>query len=94
MALYVTIYMSLMGKEGLKEAATISYDGAHYLCDKLIATGKARLVYDKPFFNEFLVDIDGKGRILRPCRRERLCARSESGAEWSAHCRYGATDQG
>lgn len=60
MALYVTIYMSLMGKEGLKEAATISYDGAHYLCDKLIATGKARLVYDKPFFNEFLVDIDGR----------------------------------
>ncbi len=60
MALYVTIYMSLMGKEGLKEAAKISYDGAHYLCDKLIATGKARLVYDKPFFNEFLVDIDGR----------------------------------
>lgn len=60
MALYVTIYMSLMGKEGLKEAATISYDGAHYLCDKFIATGKARLVYDKPFFNEFLVDIDGR----------------------------------
>ena len=60
MALYVTIYMSLMGKEGLKEAATISYDGAHYLCDKLIATGKAWLVYDKPFFNEFLVDIDGR----------------------------------
>lgn len=60
MALYVTIYMSLMGKEGLKEAATISYDGAHYLCDKLIATGKARLVYGKPFFNEFLVDIDGR----------------------------------
>ncbi|MDD6853475.1 MAG: aminomethyl-transferring glycine dehydrogenase subunit GcvPA [Prevotella sp.] len=60
MALYVTIYMSLMGKEGLKEAATISYDGAHYLCDKLIATGKARLVYDNPFFNEFLVDIDGR----------------------------------
>ncbi|WP_288917544.1 aminomethyl-transferring glycine dehydrogenase subunit GcvPA [uncultured Prevotella sp.] len=60
MALYVTIYMSLMGKEGLKEAAMISYDGAHYLCDKLIATGKARLVYDKPFFNEFLVDIDGR----------------------------------
>lgn len=60
MALYVTINMSLMGKEGLKEAATISYDGAHYLCDKFIATGKARLVYDKPFFNEFLVDIDGR----------------------------------
>jgi len=55
MALFVTIYMSLMGKQGLKEAAELSYAGAHYLCDKLLATGHFSLVYDKPFFNEFLV---------------------------------------
>lgn len=60
MALYVTIYMSLMGKEGMKEAAQISYDGAHYLCDQLIGTGKAKLVYDKPFFNEFLVQVQNR----------------------------------
>jgi glycine dehydrogenase subunit 1 len=59
MALFVTIYMSLMGKQGLKEAAQLSYAGAHYLCDKLLATGKFHLVYDKPFFNEFLVRYDG-----------------------------------
>ena len=29
MALFVTIYMSLMGKQGLKEAAQLSYAGAH-----------------------------------------------------------------
>jgi glycine dehydrogenase subunit 1 len=58
MALFVTIYMSLMGKQGLKEAAELSYAGAHYLCDKLLATGKFHLVYDKPFFNEFLVRYD------------------------------------
>ena len=33
MALFVTIYMSLMGRQGLKEAAQLSYAGAHYLCD-------------------------------------------------------------
>ncbi len=60
MALYVTIYMSLMGKEGMKEAAQISYDGAHYLCNQLIGTGKAKLVYDKPFFNEFLVQVQNR----------------------------------
>lgn len=61
MALYVTIYMSLMGREGVKEAAQISFDGAHYLCEQLTATGKARLVYaDKPFFNEFYVSIDNR----------------------------------
>ena len=58
MALWVTIYMSLMGKQGLKEAAELSYAGAHYLCDKLLKTGKFHLVYDKPFFNEFLVRYD------------------------------------
>ena len=59
MALFVTIYMSLMGKQGLKEAAELSYAGAHYLYDKLLATGKFHLVYDQPFFNEFLVKYDG-----------------------------------
>jgi glycine dehydrogenase subunit 1 len=59
MALFVTIYMSLMGKQGLKEAAELSYAGAHYLCDKLLATGKFHLAYDKPFFNEFLVKYNG-----------------------------------
>ena len=58
MALYATIYMSIMGKEGVKEAAQISYDGAHYLCEQLLGTGKVKLVYDKPFFNEFLIQLE------------------------------------
>lgn len=48
-----------MGKEGLKEAATLSYSGAHYLCDQLKNTGHFKLAYDKPFFNEFCVKYDG-----------------------------------
>ena len=59
MALFVTIYCSLMGKQGLKEAAQLSYAGAHYLFDKLIETGRFHLGYDKPFFNEFYVKYDG-----------------------------------
>jgi len=59
MALFVTIYLSLMGREGLKEAARLSYAGAHYLCDKLVATGRFSLVYNQPFFNEFVVRYDG-----------------------------------
>ena len=64
MALFVTIYLSLMGKQGLKEAAQLSYAGAHYLCDQLLATGRFSLVYDKPFFNEFLVRYDGDAEAL------------------------------
>lgn len=59
MALFATVYMAVMGKEGIKEAALRSYQGAHYLCDQLVATGHFRLTYDKEFFNEFCVDYDG-----------------------------------
>ncbi len=64
MALFVTMYMSLMGRQGLKEAAELSYAGAHYLCDELLKTGRFTLVYDKPFFNEFLVSYDGDASML------------------------------
>ncbi|MBP5339876.1 MAG: aminomethyl-transferring glycine dehydrogenase subunit GcvPA [Prevotella sp.] len=59
MALFVTICLSLMGKQGIKEAAQLSYAGAHYLCGKLQETGRFHLAYDKPFFNEFYVKYDG-----------------------------------
>ena len=64
MALFVTIYMSLMGKQGLKEVAQLSYAGAHYLCDELLKTGRFSLVYDRPFFNEFYVRYDGDADTL------------------------------
>lgn len=53
MALYATIYVALMGKKGLVEVNKLSCDGAHYLCDKLIATGKFEMAFDKPFLKEF-----------------------------------------
>lgn len=59
MALFVTIYMSVMGKVGVKEAAQMSYDGAHYLHDALIATGLFSDKYERPFFNEFCVKYNG-----------------------------------
>ena len=64
MALHVTMYMALMGREGLREAAELSYGGAHYLCDELLKTGHFQLAYDKPFFNEFYVKYDGDSQAL------------------------------
>ena len=55
MALWVTIYMSVMGNKGLNEACSLSYSGAHYLAQQLVATGKCAMAHDKPFFNEFAV---------------------------------------
>lgn len=58
MALYATIYLALMGPEGLKEVNKLSCDGAHYLYDRLIATGRFHPVFDKPFLKEFVVRTD------------------------------------
>ena len=62
MALYVTIYLSLMGPQGMKEVNEKSYAGAHYLYEQLLKTGKFEPVFDKPFLKEFvlkpLVDLD------------------------------------
>lgn len=58
MALYATIYLSLLGKEGLREVNVLSTDGAHYLSNKLISTGKFQPAFDKPFLKEFVVKTD------------------------------------
>ncbi|MDE6754324.1 MAG: aminomethyl-transferring glycine dehydrogenase subunit GcvPA [Muribaculaceae bacterium] len=58
MALYATIYLSLLGKEGLKEVNKLACDGAHYLYNRLIESGKFAAVYDKPFLKEFVVKTD------------------------------------
>lgn len=58
MALYATIYMSLMGRQGMKEVNVKSCDGAHYLCQRLIETGKFTLAFNKPFLKEFVLKTD------------------------------------
>lgn len=55
MALYVAVYMSLMGKEGLAKVNSLSSAGAHYLYGELLKTGKFESVFDKPFLKEFVL---------------------------------------
>lgn len=55
MALYVTVYMSLMCKEGLSKVNSLSSAGAHYLYEELLKTGKFEPVFDKPFLKEFVL---------------------------------------
>ena len=53
MALYVTVYISLMGPDGLREVNQLCYGGAHYLHDRLLETGLFEKAFDKPFLKEF-----------------------------------------
>ncbi|QDG54501.1 aminomethyl-transferring glycine dehydrogenase subunit GcvPA [Persicimonas caeni] len=56
MALAAGIYMSLMGKEGIREMAQLNLSRAHYAMDVLESTGQAKRVFSGPFFNEFVVE--------------------------------------
>ncbi len=55
MALWVTVYLSLMGPEGMRQVNAKSSAGAHYLYEKLLATGKFEPVFDAPFLKEFVL---------------------------------------
>jgi len=55
LALYATVYLSLMGPTGLRKVNDLSYSGAHYLHDQLLKTGKFKEVYKKPFLKEFIL---------------------------------------
>ncbi|MCK5731819.1 MAG: aminomethyl-transferring glycine dehydrogenase subunit GcvPA [Tenericutes bacterium] len=56
MALYVTVYSASMGKSGLEEVNKLSYQNAHYMYDKLLATGKFFDSFKKPFLKEFTLE--------------------------------------
>ena len=54
LALMATVFMSIYGKQGLRELAEHNLAKAHYLASKL------PLAFDGPFFNEFVVRANGK----------------------------------
>lgn len=59
MALYVSIYMSLLGASGLREIAYRGHQCAVYLLQQMTAAGGCRLKYPgQPFLNEFLLEMD------------------------------------
>src|SRR6056297_1891713 len=58
MATRATIYLSALGKQGLKEVATQTAKKAAYAAKELVKTEKYKLKYDKPFFREFVLTTD------------------------------------
>lgn len=54
-ALAAAAYLSVMGREGLKEVAGLCLAKAHYAYEKLLETGRFEAAGDAPFFKEFTV---------------------------------------
>jgi len=55
MSLTAAIYMSLMGKYGMRKVAELSYHKAHYAAKQIDDLKGFRVDTTKPFFNEFVV---------------------------------------
>lgn len=55
MALWCTVYLSLMGPQGLRRVNELSYERAHYLHDELLKTGKFEEVFEGEFLKEFVL---------------------------------------
>ncbi len=58
MTLAATIYMCVMGKQGMVEVGTQAAAKAHYAFEKLTASGKFKPVFKHPFFMEFALTSD------------------------------------
>lgn len=55
MALAATVYISLVGKEGLKEVANLCYQKAHYAAEEIAALDGYSMWSTEPNFHEFVV---------------------------------------
>lgn len=47
------MYLSLLGTEGLYDLSVLNTKAAHYLEERLVASGRFSRAFDYPFFNEF-----------------------------------------
>lgn len=55
MMLAATVFLAVVGKEGIKEIAEDCFQKAHYLADRISKIPGYKLLNDKPFFREFMV---------------------------------------
>jgi glycine dehydrogenase subunit 1 len=69
-ALRAAVYLAALGPHGLAETAALCTQKAHYAADRLCSVPGVARVFDRPFFNEFVVRLPGDAsgilaRLLR-----------------------------
>jgi glycine dehydrogenase subunit 1 len=72
-ALAVTVYLSLMGAQGLRDLAARNLEIAHYAADRLAGAG-IRLGFAGPFFNEFVVECGDAAKVLQSAEHRGVLA--------------------
>lgn len=60
-----TIYMSLLGADGLLQVAKNSYANTHFLVDELLKIPEVKLVFSAHFFHEALLSVPNASGLLQ-----------------------------
>ncbi len=64
LALRASIYLSVMGPRGLREAADLSTRKAHYAADRLCEIPGVTMAFEGPFFKEFAIRCSARPEAL------------------------------
>jgi glycine dehydrogenase subunit 1 len=74
MALNATVYMSLMGRDGIKEVALQSFQKAHYLKRELSELKGISFPFTGSFFNEFVIKVPNARKVLAKMAKQGIFA--------------------
>lgn len=70
MALCATLYLTLVGEKGFRQAGILSSKNAHELSQKLSQKGIKTL--NKDFYNEFVIEVDNADKFLADLRENNI----------------------
>lgn len=69
-ALTASVYLATVGPDGLKQAASLCYQKAHYLAQQLCSIPGVSLRYSGTFFHEFVTDQKDSDKLLSALERQ------------------------
>lgn len=68
--LCATLYLSVLGEKGFKQAGQLSVERAHNLSEKLAQKGIPTL--NKNFFNEFVIEVENSDKFLAKLKEAKI----------------------
>jgi glycine dehydrogenase subunit 1 len=73
MALAATIYLAVMGREGIRKTANLCLQKSHYLAESLNKIPNVNAIVDMPFFKEFVAEFPRPaGEVLQELEKENI----------------------
>jgi glycine dehydrogenase subunit 1 len=74
-ALMATIYLAVMGKQGIRRVGELCLAKAHYAAEKLTSVPGVRLAFQAPFFHEFVLQLPKPPeRVVKALAKQRILA--------------------